>query len=163
MCYTVEALAGFHVLQSSVSVDGVPAVSQMQDAHVCAQPTAQNPLFQTENKDSLSPALNTSEGFFLRNIFFFFPSPTFLVHVWDKQKLSHLGWCQDIPANRISSKIFSHLYVQPVISPSKQGRTQPWCSESSNVLMLVVMCCWITLAICYLDSHRSASLYWADI
>lgn len=48
MSYTVEALAVFHVLQSSVlllSADGVPIASQMQDTHICVQPTEQNPLF----------------------------------------------------------------------------------------------------------------------
>jgi len=161
MCHTVEALADFHALQSSASVDGVPAASQMQDAHVCAQPTAQNPLFQSKNKYSLSPALSTSEGFFLQHFFFLFPLLSSSMYeisknscIWDEAKTSQ--------PTGLAANIFTHLYVQPVISPSKQGRTQPWWSESSNVLNLAVMWCWITLAICYLDSHRSASQYWAD-
>lgn len=48
MLHTVEALVGFHVVQSSASLlsaDGTPVIFQMQYAHICVQCTVQIHLF----------------------------------------------------------------------------------------------------------------------
>lgn len=53
--HTVEALAGFHVVQSSASLlsaDGDPVVFQMQHTHICVQQMIQSHL-SSEVKMSL--------------------------------------------------------------------------------------------------------------
>jgi len=57
---TVEALAGFHVVQSSVSLlaaDRVPVTFQMQYAHICVCRMIQIRLFSEVKESSLSPVL----------------------------------------------------------------------------------------------------------
>lgn len=101
--------------------------------HLCTVYSPDSPLFWSENELSLSPALSTSESFFL-TLFFFFLSPTFFSHIYETSTIS-CAWANarrvSQPA-RLAAIIFIHRYMQPVSLPSEQGQTLPWWSKSSK-------------------------------
>lgn len=125
MLHTVEALDGFHIVQSSAS-----SPHCIPDA-VCTHPVWSrfSPLFWSENELHF---LQYTELLKASSWSFFFSFPYF--HIYETSNTS-CAWAEarrvSQPA-RLAAIIFIHHYVQPVSSPLWQGQTLLWWLESSK-------------------------------